>query len=345
MKKWCLLIVTLFFAVSLVAQEPTASPQDNNASGTQTQPSQGKGHWLDGVDIPPTPPFPAPQFSVQISLPDGSPVPATLTEDMGVVFSAQSDIFGDNPPTEYQGNPLTNAQWAGVTSINWYFDDVTKNKSTHASATEGLPPNQIQVIPLDPTVAGAVSVFLSRPLRYEESPGQYRRIYATASKSAPTRVIDITPPCPGMEITLDNGISGQIWSVEEPPNKFPLPKTANVIYKGALFSKDGQDVNKNVIDIPLGQKMVLPETDATAFIPAKTKVTVKSISTDNDQIDDKTLKIGICELDSVPQIISDHITENYEAQKFTALKKPGLFLEIADKTGNKSCIFVRVMLK
>ncbi|MBF0405859.1 MAG: hypothetical protein HQM10_00780 [Candidatus Riflebacteria bacterium] len=329
MNKSFLLLMILLISSGLCAQEEVkADPA---------------GHWLDGVTIPPKPSFPTPQYDLQVSLSDGNPVPATLSEDVGIVFTVNSEIFGENPPSTFDGSPLPSAEWAGKTSVKWYFEDITKNKSTPASSEYALQPNQMLIKPKDPTFQGAVSVFLSRPLRYEEYPGKFRRIFATAAKSSLTKITDITPPCPGMEITLEGAKEGRLWSAEEPPDKFPLPKTVDMFFSGSIFSEKEPETVKTISGLQLGEKMIIPEAEIVVNIKMENLITLKPVVSDNQQINEKTLKCGLCSLDSgEPSIVLENLPEKFPAEKVLAIKKPAFFVEVADVSGNKSSLYVAI---
>jgi len=197
-----------------------------------------KTPWLKGVTIPTTPAHPSPLLKAEILMGDGSPIPASLTEDVAVLMMVSSDIFAEKPPESWQGKALPNAVWTGQASVRWFFDDSAKNESTMASCSEQLPGNQMKVTPLNPSRSGGVTVTLARPMKYEETPGRFRTVFANSSQGLNVRILDITPPTCGLEITCGTS-QGTFWTVENPPHKFPLPKAADVCMR--VFCSTQQD--------------------------------------------------------------------------------------------------------
>jgi hypothetical protein len=321
----------------LLAQDtpaPAAAPQES----TTTTP------WLEGVTIPNKPAGPAPVFPVSIAMADGTPFPASFSEDIPILVVAYSDIFGEKAPDTWGGLTLANSQWTGQTSVTWFFDEVEKNKSTLASCEEVLPLNQMKVTPLDPTKKGAVTVTVSRPFKYEIAPGNYRTIFANGGKGMNVRVNDITPPVCGLEWSVE-GKEGAVWTTEAPPHG-PLPKMSEVNAQGTLFSEKGENQNQVVAKMELGPNMILTSDQCQLFLPKNKEITVKMILQDNDQIDDKTVRCGVCEVNGtqiVPAGPENAAVLKLEAKWLPA--KPYFYIEAKDRSGNhqRVCVPMKVL--
>ncbi len=320
------------------------SLETGNASGPATDIDPAKTPWLEGVTISPVPAVPSPKVELELVAADGNPLPATLSEDVAITCTVHSPVFDAKPPADFEGQALTNGEWAGQCSVNWFFDDVGKNKSTQASCSEPLPLNQMKVTPLDPTGHGAVTVFVSRPMRYEYEPGKLRRIYVTGGKSHQAKVTDITPPCCGIELTVGKH-SATVWSVEEPPHKYPLPKTADVMGKGALLSHPPADKEAQLSGIELGTNAVLPAEQLTIHLPKKGELKIQLAVTDNDQVDEKSLRFGFCEVmgDQI-KVLGEESPAKLDLAKAGLPAKAWVFVEAKDMTGNLSRLVIPIQL-
>jgi hypothetical protein len=276
---------------------------------------------------------------------DGSPLPATLSEDIPILVTAQSEIFGEKPPTSWQDQPLNNPSWTGQTSIHWFFDDVGKNKSTIASCEEMLPSNQMKVTPLDPCLRGAVSVYVSRPFKYEATPGQFKTIFANGGHSVQLKVTDITPPTCGFEVSSAKK-KGTIWTVEFPANKYPLPKSAQVFLRGNAFSADGSEVDKQIPGLELGPSMILDPTQCQLHFAKDAEISLKVVLQDNDKVDEKSLRFGLCEVANGQVVpIGDTNSPTIKPASLKIPEKPHLFIEAKDPSGNHQLLCVPVSFK
>lgn len=333
-------------AVGQTADDDTDEPETSAPVG-ETAPGidLDKTPWLKGVNIPPRPSYPAPVLPAEIVMADGKPVPATLTEDVTVLMAVDSEIFGERPPQEWNGQALPNAAWAGPAAVNWFFDDIGRNQSTMASCSEPLPANQMKVTPLDPTRLGGVTVSIARPLTYEESPGKIRKVFANASRGLNVRVTDITPPTCGLEITVGKQ-TGTFWCAENPPHGYPLPKKADVYLKGPLCSAAGEDEQVVVSDLELGAKMVLTAEQGAVRLPRTGEAKIKVILQDNDEVDGKTVRTGLCELvDGAPVPVPGTTGDSFDLSKIKLPAHPYLFVDATDLSGNRQVLCVPVLVK
>jgi hypothetical protein len=307
------------------------------------QPDRSKTPWLEGVSIPPHPPLPSPTFPAEIMMPDGSGLPASLSEDVPFVVSVQSDIFGAAPPTEWAGKSYPKAAWAGNPSVRWFLDDVSKNSSTLASAEEVLPMNQMKITPLQPMETGGVTVTIGRPLSFEIAPGRVIKVFANASRSLTTKIGDITPPTCGLEISV-GGKTASIWTIETPPHQYPPPKTAAVYLKGSLWQGVQEGEEKAVATIELGKQMRLTKEQAQLVLPKTGDIKIQALVQDNFQLDEDSVKFGLGEWSGDAPVLTGEpnpATLNPDAVKIPA--EPVLFVEARDKAGNLSILAVPVV--
>jgi len=340
--KFSHLLFVSFIVVSLVSS-PLAFCEESGGAVSSEKPSPNSDTpWLEGVDIPTEPAFPTPQFSAEIQMPDGTPLPATMTEDIGVLFQVKSDIFDGPVPTSWKGQTLNKAEWVGKASVNWIFVDAGKNKSLLAASSDPLPLNQMKVTPLDPC-NGKLTVFVSRAMRYEEEPGSFRRIYANGGTAHHTKVLDITPPLCGLEITLGGKQKGNIWTIENPLNHYPLPKKGDIIIDGEIFANRTE---KTISGFDLGPKLIADPGKLTLEIPAKTEIKLKARVQDNDKIDDKSTRFGICELNNgIVKVIGKENSEIIDLSKLELPKEVYLFIESKDLSGNPGSLFLPIKIK
>jgi hypothetical protein len=201
------------------------------------------------------------------------------------------------------------------------------------------------VTPLNPCGFGAVTVFLSRGLRYEEEPGSFRLIYATAGRGQDVKVLDITPPLCGMEVGIDNR-KGTFWTVENPPNHHPLPKFGDVMVKGEVFADNGQDTEATVSHLELGPKTTVAPEAAAVTVSAKGTLTLAPVVQDNDKVDESSIRFGVCELNAgVPAIIGAENPKTVDVSTLDAKKKLYLFVEAKDASGNPGSVFFPLQIK
>ncbi len=340
--------IVFLVLVSLVVLSPMGFAQTEEPAATteETTPSsQSDTPWLDGVDLPTQPPLPNPIYPCEISMGDGKPIPAVLTEDQPITVQANSDIFGEKPPSTWKDANLTNAQWARAASFNWQFTDMIRNRSFQASITENLPMNQIVIVPPSPTKEGSLIAFINREFTFEEKPGSLVRVHASSSNGTAVKVTDITPPLCGLEISAGPSQKGTVWVVENPVNHFPLPKFGDVMMSGGIFTAKPEEIQKTLEHKELGEKMTLEAAEGV-FLPKNGKITIKPVVKDNDQVDDASIQYGLCELkgDSLLPIGKPN-PETIEPAQLQLPKQVFLFIQAKDVTGNKGSMFIPVIFQ
>jgi hypothetical protein len=299
-----------------------------------------KAPWLKGVTIPPVPPRVSPVVPAFIFGPDGAGIPATLSEDIPVLFTVDSEVFAPKPPTEFKGEQLPNGVWDGQPSVRWFSQDVGRKKSTLASCSEILPKNQMKIAPLDPCKRGAITVTLARRMKYEDTPGHFRLTYVNSSRGAVVGVTDITPPTCGLEIKGATR-SGSFWSTEAPPNA-PPPKNGNAFLRGSFLTQDGKDLEVIVQGLDLGL-MVVPEAQATILLPKDEPVTIQLILQDNVKVDEKSVRFGISDgAAEEPVPVGTLNPEKVKLSDLPPTKNAFFFIEAKDTSGNKQVFYVPV---
>jgi len=336
------LMLVVGFMLSIVA----AAPAQELAAGAQPPViDTSKTPWLEGVNIPTKPPHVSPLVPVDIAGEGGNPVPATISEDIPILLTANSEIFGEKPPASWNGTDLPDAEWTGRASVRWFFDDVTKNRSTLASVSDELPENQVKVIPLDPTTSGAVTITIARPMKYRIAADRFTTTFVNASRSLSTIVTDITPPVCGLEISA-GGESGTVYPVENPSHQYPLPKHADVICRGKLFGVAGDDESVTVEGIELGARMVVPPERAAVHLAKDAVVTFKPLLHDNLQVDEKTVRFGLCAgTGEKPALVGQENPTELKLAEVKLPEKPFLFIEAADLAGNRQVLYIPMQIK
>jgi len=305
----------------------------------------GKTPWLEGVTIPNKPLDISPVVSADIAGENGNPFPATLTEDLPVLLTAISDIFAEKPPSSWKGTELQDAEWTGMPSVRWFFEDVRKNQSTLASVAEELPETQMKVTPLDPTLSGAVTITIARPMKYRTGPDSFKRTFVNASRSLCTVVSDITPPVCGLEIVA-GGDSGMVYPVESPLHKHPLPKLANLICRGTLFGITGSDEHVTIEGIELGKRMIVPAERAALLLDKNAVITLKPLLQDNQQVDEKSVKFGISNgAGGAPALVGPANPAELNLAEIKLPERPYLFIEAADIAGNIQILYIPLKIK
>ncbi len=338
--------VSLILAVGFLFSIAAAAPAEEPAAGAQPPViDTSKTPWLEGVSIPTQPPHVSPLVAADIVGEGGNSVPATISEDIPILLTANSEIFGEKPPASWNGTDLPDAEWTGRASVRWFFDDVAKNRSTLASVSDDLPANQVKVIPLDPTTAGAVTITIARPMKYRIAPDRFRTTFVNASRSLSTIVTDITPPVCGLEITAD-GEMGTVYPVENPAHKYPLPKLADVICRGKLFGTAGDDESVTVEGIELGAQMVVPAERAALHLAKDAVITIKTLLQDNLQVDEKTVRFGLCEgTGEKPALVGQENPGELKLAEVKLPEKPFLFIEASDLAGNRQVLYISIQIK
>ncbi|HMM59986.1 MAG TPA: hypothetical protein PKC25_07635, partial [Candidatus Rifleibacterium sp.] len=232
--------------------------------------------WLEGVTIGEHPVDLSPVLPMKIYLENGEAIPATLTEDV--------PLFDAEPPATYNGSEIPNPSWSRNPAISWLFIDWEKNRNIPASASQDLAINQMVITPLNPTGKGAITCYAGRKMRYTSpETGKARATFANSSIAADVRVLDITPPVCGLEVSLEN-----------PPHKYPLPKMADVYFSGALVNEADPTETLTVPGVELGANMVVVPDQAAITVPANAVLKIKANGDDNYKLDNTKLKYGIC---------------------------------------------------
>jgi len=347
------LLIVFFSAVLVIGSVAVAFAQSGEGSASGAASDQGTGSdvstpgtpWLKGVNIPPVPEGPAPICKVDILLSDGSALPATVSEDVALHLACNSELLGDKPPLKAGEVELKAGEWTQRASVNWFFDDVGKNKSTLASCSDNLPANQMKVIPVDPCRTGRVTVHVSRPMKYQEANGQYKTVWANGGHALMVNVSDITPPCCGMKVSA-GGFKGSLWTVENPANG-PAPKKAEVVVEGDLVSEAHTPTNKQVNGLDLGPSMALTPDQAALYLPKAGPVSMELILADNDKVDDQSVKYGLCEYaNGMAKPIGQPNQASFDPSKVPLPKgQVYLYVEAKDVSGNHGAIFVPVVFK
>lgn len=316
-------------SIALFAQEP--------ASGGS---SADDAPWLKGVTLSPIPVDISPVIPLKIYAEDGQSVPATLTEDIPIVLVADTSIFEPDPPVDYKGQEIPNPKWEDVAAVSWFFIDWEKNKNFMASSTERLAVNQMVVTPLNPTGKGAITCHIARRMRYDlPEPGKTKVTFANSSVARDVRVLDITPPTCGLEITVKNGKSGSFWSAENPPNKYPLPKMADVYMSGSLFQ-----IDEEVAVVPaleLGANMIVTPDQAGIHLSADAEISIRVIGGDNYKLDNAKLKFGICNgAGGEPAPVGPVNAPEMKLSDIKLPDEPYFYVDSADMAGNRQVVFI-----
>ncbi len=311
-----------------------------------TKPST-EAPWLEGVTIGEHPEDLSPVLPMKISLDSGEPIPATLTEDIPLNVVAVSAIFDPEPPSTYNGVQIPNPSWRRNPAISWFFIDWEKNRNTPASTTHELAVNQMVITPLNPTGRGAITCNAGRKMRYDSNePGRTRGTFANSSIAADVRVLDITPPVCGLEITIEDGRAGTFWVAENPPNKYPLPKLADVYFSGALVNEADPTETITVSGLELGPNMVVAPEQAVVSLPADAVLKIKLNGEDNYKLDNAKLKYGICAgAGGEPTPISEVNAGEIKLAGLKLPENPYLYVDAVDVAGNRQVLFVPIRIK
>jgi hypothetical protein len=297
--------------------------------------------WLKGVEISPIPKDISPVLPLKIYGEGGSAIPATMTEDVPLTVLCESTIFDEAPPAEYKGQEIPNPAWVGNPTPSWYFIDWEKNKNHMASTTQEVALNQMVIVPLNPTGKGAITCYIGRKMRYDlPTPGKTKTVYANSSGAKDVRVLDITAPTCGLEISVKNGKSAAFWAVENPPNKYPLPKLADVCLSGGLINQDPEEVSV-VQGIELGNNMIVQEDNGLIKVPADAVLTIKVIGGDNYKLDNDKLKYGICNgAGGEPAPVGPVNAPELNLADLKIPENAHFYVDATDVAGNRQVLFV-----
>ena len=298
--------------------------------------------WLKDVKISPYLTEPSPTLPMQIFAENGKSVPATLTEDIPILVMAETAIFEPNPPESSKGVILPNSRWEEKPVINWYFVDWETNKNTPAILDSQLAVNQMYIKPKNPTGKGAITCYSSRKMRYDKDDGTTKATYANSSRAADVTVLDITPPLCGFEITTKDGKKGTCWPVENPPDKYPLPKLADVHFTGSLFGVGSNDIV--VSGLELGDNMAILKEQAVLSVSRRDILTVKVIGGDNYKLNTEKIRFGICDGPN-GSVVGPINEEKIQLSKLRIPERPYLFIEAYDLAGNKQAMFIPMEIR
>jgi len=337
--KYSLLLIAIIVissgSVALLAQDGKAANSSKDAP------------WLEGVTIGPHPTELSPVLPMKIYMENGEAIPATLTEDVPVTLVADTAIFAPEPPIEANGEVIPNPKWIRNAAVSWFFIDWETNKNTSASTSQQLALNQMVVTPLKPTGKGAITCHIGRKMRYDlPEPGKTKGTFANSSVAKDVRVLDITPPTCGLEISVKDGQSGTFWVAENPPNKYPLPKLADVYFSGALVKESDPDEIITVQGLELGLGMVVALEQAAINVPADAVLSIRVNGEDNYKLDSSKLKYGICSgAGGEPTPVSAINATEIALADLKIPEHPYLYIDASDTTGNRQVLFVPLKIK
>jgi hypothetical protein len=298
-----------------------------------------KTPWLKNVKISPYITEPSPTIPLNIFGENGMPIPATITEDMPIMVMAESAIFEPYPPDHDRGVDLVNSRWDEKPVMNWYFADWELQRNTNASISEELAINQAIIVPTRPTSKGAILCFSSRKMRYDIGDGRTKATYVNSSRGADVTVLDITPPLCGFEITTKDGHTGTCWPVENPPDKYPLPKYADIYFSGSLFGATSEE--KLIPEVELGDNMMVDPYHAALLVTRRDVLTIKVIGEDNYKLDTDRIRFAICD-GPAGALVSPENQEVIHISKLKLPERPYLFLEAYDVSGNKQAMYIPI---
>ena len=334
----------------LVASAICATPllaDGTTPSGTSPNINVEKTPWLKGVELDPVPQRITPVIPMKVTLPNGKRVPKVLTEDEPIDILADSSIFFDDPPTKDRGKDVPNPAWEEQPRVLWRVINWETNKSTLCKKIAGQAPNYATIVPLNPTKHGALCCGVGRKMSFETETGERRNTFANSSGAVDVRIKDITPPTCGLEITVVGGLSGSVYPVENPPNKFPLPKTADIIIKGSLFSKDNDpDYEEVVSGQNLGLDMQAPDEQGSIKVERGDVIKITVIGDDNYKLNTDKVKYGICAgAGGEPTPIIQENQPEYDLAGIKLPKNPYVYLDATDMAGNREVLFIPIKVK
>lgn len=331
-KLFLLLVVFSLAAIVLYAEEEIPSYELEGAP------------WLKGVTIGPVPTELSPVVPMQIFLESGEPIPATLTEDIPLNVVADTALFDPTPPSKYKEQVIPNPVWTKNVSIAWHLIDWEANVTTIASSSLPLAANQMEVVPITPTGRGAIVCYAGRKMRYDvPESGISKGTYANSSVGADVRVLDITPPTCGLQISVKGGEGALVWVEENPPNKYPLPKLADVCLQGALVNEADPEEIIRIPEFELGTGMMVSKENAAISVSADSVIKIEPIGDDNYRLDETKLKYGICaDPSSEPISLAEENANEINLAEIKLPKQPYFFVDASDTTGNREILFVPI---
>ncbi len=328
-----LLALGLFCCSNIYAQEATNSDSE-------------RAPWLKGAENTPVRPvIPAPVMDMSIGDENGNPLPNEVTEDIPFTVTANSDIYFDEAPTKSitSNYEFLQAEWVDQAPITlWFIDDWSKKSSSLASTSANLAINQKIIIPTTPTDRGSLTCHSSRKMKYYTEEGKKVLCFANSTCAKLFKVKDITPPTCGLEISINNGNTGRLWPVENPPDHYPLPKTADMCFSGSLFNDDPEEVRVSQ-GYELGDKMIVSGSDAAIKLKKTDVIKVKVIGDDNFKLNNQKLKYGVCAgAGGEPTPVSPVNVAEIDFSKFAIPENPYLYLDAYDMAGNREILYIQL---
>jgi hypothetical protein len=327
-------------AISLLGNNLVFAQDEGDKKTTSKQP------WMVGAEHrPPKPAIPNPVIKMLITDENGHPVPREIVEDQPLTFTAISDIFFDTPPaiSVTSDAVFENSQWLmPKPQVMWYLKDwgSSNRTSKRIKSQENLAPNVMVVIPENPCDDGSISCYAARKVSYYREDGVKVTCFANSCDMKLFKIKDITPPTCGLEIRIEDGISGSCWPVENPPNQFPLPKKADICFDGQLFGVTEEPLIINGYE--LGLEMIVSKEHAIKL--KKTDIIhVKVTGDDNYRLNRDKLKFGVCAGGGgEPTPVSPVNAEQIDFTKFVIPQDPYLYLDASDMAGNRELLFIPI---
>ena len=197
------------------------------------------------------------------------------------------------------------------------------------------------IIPTTPTDNGSVTCHSSRKMQYISEEGNTITCFATSSAASMFKVKDITPPTCGLEISVVDGETGKCWPIENPPNHYPLPKTADMCFSGELFNSPSEI--RVIEGFELGPNMIVKADDGGINLKKTDVIKVKVIGDDNYKINPDKLKYGVCNgAGGEPAPASAENADEIDFTKFLIPENPYLYLDASDMAGNRQILFIPI---
>ena len=312
--------------------------QDEEAANS----SSDDAPWLKGVEhMALEPKIPAPLLDMTIGDENGAPLPTEITEDEPITVSSNSDIFFDYAPVKsIDGKEFYQAEWIAEKPVTlWHVSDWETYKTFLAPKKYDVAENQMVIIPNMPTGKASISCHCSRKMKYYNDEGKEIFCFANSSAASAVKVKDITPPTCGFEITVVGGSTGRLWPIENPPDHYPLPKTADMCFSGDLFNASEED--KIVQGYELGNKMIISNEDGGIRLSKDSVIKVKVIGDDNYKLDTDKIKYGVCAgAGGEPTPVSPVNEPEIDFTKFLIPENPYLYLDASDVAGNREILFI-----
>ena len=333
-KKILLTIAAVIVSASLYAGDSEPAKTDDETP------------WLlGGVSVPVKPTHITPVLPMKIYSENGQELAKELTEDEPLVLRADSSIFYEDAPAVDNGVEIPNPAWVNPPTIGWRVIDWEKNKNIVCKSSEDMAFNEMIVIPTTPTKKGALTCSSGRLMKYDDvESGKSKQTYANSSIAKDVVIKDITPPTCGLEISIKDGNSGSICPAENPPDHFPLPKTADIVTTGSLFNEDSESPNV-VSGFVLGTDMIM-SSEMAVTVSRSDVVTLSVIGDDNYKLNTAKLKYGICNgAGGEPTPICEENQPEYKLEDINLTDNSFFYLDAVDEAGNREVLFVPINIK